>query len=289
MKYQFITEHRGTHSVEKMARTLKVSRSGYYKWLGSSGGANARRDEMLLGVISGIQKKAKRRYGSLRVTRALNRRGYHAGHNHVARLMRESDLQARRRRRHRSTTNSNHARPVAANLLNRQFDLTTSNTAWVSDITYCATAEGWMYLCVIMDLASRKIVGWSLDRRMKAGLVIDALMMAIIRRCPPKGVLFHSDRGTQYCSTVVRRRLGRYGFIQSMSRKGNCWDNAPAESFFKTLKNELWGHQAFRTREIARMAIFEYIEVFYNRERLHSGLGYLTPIEFEQLAVRRAA
>ncbi len=289
MKYQFIARHRGTHSVERMARTLKVSRSGYYKWLGSSGSTHTHRDELLVGVISCIQKKAKRRYGSLRVTRALNRRGYHVGHNRVARLMRQNDLQARRRRRYRSTTNSNHTHSVAPNHLNRQFNVTTPNNAWVSDITYCATAEGWMYLCVIMDLASRKIVGWSLDRRMKAGLVIDALMMAIISRRPPKGVIFHSDRGSQYCSTTVRRRLSRYGFIQSMSRKGNCWDNAPAESFFKTLKSELWGHQAFRTRETARLAIFEYIEVFYNRERLHSGLGYLTPIEFEQLADRRAA
>jgi putative transposase len=289
MKYQFIVEHRETHSVEKMARTLGVSRSGYYRWVGKPRSERNRRDEKLLVVISSIQKKAKRRYGCPRVTEGLKRRGHHVGHNHVARLMRENGLQARRRRRYRSTTNSDHALPVAENLLNRRFDITEPNVAWVTDITYCATAEGWLYLSVIMDVASRKIVGWSLDRRMKAQLVIDALMMAIMHRRPPKGIIFHSDRGSQYCSRKVRRRVNRYGFIQSMSRKGNCWDNAPAESFFKTLKNELWGHRAFRTREIARLAIFEYIEVFYNRQRLHSSLGYLTPIEFEQMAIRKAA
>jgi putative transposase len=289
MKYQFIANHRDTHSVEKMARVLKVSRSGYYAWLGNPASEHYRRDEMLVATISSIQKKSKRRYGSPRVTRELKRRGHRVGHNHVARLMKQNDLQARRRRRYRSTTNSDHSLPVAPNILNRQFGITEPNVAWVSDITYCATAEGWMYLCVIMDVASRKIVGWSLDRRMKAELVLGALMMAITRRRPPKGIIFHSDRGSQYCSRKVRRRLESYGFIQSMSRKGNCWDNAPAESFFKTLKNELWGHKAFATREIARMAIFEYIEVFYNRQRLHSGLGYLTPVEFEQIAARKAA
>jgi len=289
MKYQFIAEHREIHSVEKMARTLGISRSGYYRWHGNPRSEHNRRDELLVAVISSIQKKAKRRYGCPRVTEGLKRRGHHVGHNHVARLMREHGLQARRRRRYRSTTNSNHSLPVAKNLLNRQFDITEPNVAWVSDITYVATAEGWLYLCTIMDLASRKIVGWSLERRMKADLVLNALMMAIIQRNPPKGIIFHSDRGSQYCSAAVRRRLDRYGFIQSMSRKGNCWDNAPAESFFKTLKNELWGHRAFRTREIARLAIFEYIEVFYNRQRLHSSLGYLTPIEFEQIAARKAA
>ena len=289
MKYRFIANHRDTHSVEKMARTLRVSRSGYYAWFEKPRSKCDRRDEMLVEAISSVQEDSKRRYGSPRVTRELRRRGHRVGHNHVARLMKENGLQARRRRRYRSTTNSDHTLPVAQNLLNRQFGITEPNVAWVSDITYVATAEGWLYLCVIMDVASRKIVGWSLDRRMAAQLVIDAFMMAIIHRRPPKGILFHSDRGSQYCSRKVRRRLDRYGFIQSMSRKGNCWDNAPAESFFKTLKNELWGHKAFPTREVARLAIFEYIEVFYNRQRLHSGLGYLTPIEYERISVRRAA
>ena len=236
-----------------------------------------------------MQEHAHYRYGSPRVSVELRRHGFRVGHNRVARLMRENGLQARLRRKFRSTTDSEHALPVAENILDRRFGITEPNVAWVSDITYVATAEGWMYLCMIMDLGSRKIVGWALDRRMKAELVLTALMMAVIHRNPPKGILFHSDRGSQYCSRKVHRRLKSYGFIQSMSRKGNCWDNAPAESFFKTLKNELWGHKAFATREIARMAIFEYIEVFYNRQRLHSGLGYLTPIEYERISVRRAA
>ena len=289
MKYQFIANHRDTHSVEKMARMLKVSRSGYYAWLGKPRSKRYRRDEMLVEVISSIQEDSKSRYGSPRVTAELKRRGHQVGHNHVARLMRENGLQARRRRRYRSTTNSNHALPVAENLLDRQFAVTELNHAWVSDITYCATAEGWVYLCTIMDLASRKIVGWSIESRMKEDLVVDALKMAIFQRRPPRGIIFHSDRGSQYCSRQVRRHLQRYGFIQSMSRKGNCWDNAPAESFFKTLKSELWGHKAFSTREIARQAIFEYIEVFYNRQRLHSSIDYLTPIEYEMISKRKVA
>ncbi len=289
MKYQFIANHRDSHSVEKMARTLGVTRSGYYRWFQKPCSKRKQRDDVLVEVISSIQKDSKGRYGSPRVTEALKRRGYRVGHNHVARLMRENGLQVRRRRRFRSTTNSKHSHPVAENLLNRQFDIKEPNRVWVSDITFVATAEGWMYLCIIMDLASRKVVGWSLGHRMKASLVMDALMMAITHRRPPGGILFHSDRGSQYCSLMVRRRLKRYHFIQSMSRKGNCWDNAPAESFFKTLKNELWGHKAFATRRIARMAIFEYIEMFYNRQRLHSSIGYHTPEEYEQIAGRKAA
>ena len=207
----------------------------------------------------------------------------------MARLMRENGLQARGRRRFRSTTDSYHQHPVAPNILARRFNISEPDVAWVSDLTYIDTAEGWMYLCIIMDVASRKIVGWSLDKRMKADLVADALAMGIGHRRPPRGVIFHSDRGSQYCSRKVRRRLEYHGFIQSMSRKGNCWDNASAESFFKTLKNELCGHTAFATREIARLAIFEYIEVFYNRQRLHSSLAYLTPVEYEESLEFRVA
>jgi len=289
MKYRFIAEHREIHTVEKMARILGVSRSGYYAWRGRSRTQRIRTDEVLLEAISSVQEDSRYRYGSPRVSAELRRRGHRVGHNRVARLMRENGLQARRRRRFRSTTNSEHALPVAENVLARRFQIGEPDTVWVSDLTYVATAEGWIYLCIIMDLASRKIVGWSLDRRMKSSLVTTALMMAIMHQGSPKGVIFHSDRGSQYCSAAVRRRLKRYHFIQSMNRKANCWDNAPAEAFIKTLKNELWGHRAFRTREIARLAIFEYIEVFYNRQRLHSGIGYVTPIEFEESQNRKVA
>ncbi len=289
MKFGFMAEHQGIHSVEKMARVFTVSRSGFYAWRRRARSEREVRDSELAHKIWLVQEKTHYRYGSPRVTVQLARRGYQVGHNHVARLMRENGLGARCRRRFRSTTDSNHGHPVAPNILGRRFDICELDVAWVSDITFVSTAEGWMYLCIIMDVASRKIVGWSLDKRMKADLVVDAPMMAIIHRGPPRGVIFHSDRGSQYCSGKVRRRLESYGFIQSMSRKGNCWDNAPAESFFKTLKNELWGYRAFATREIARTAIFEYIEVFYNRQRLHSSLGYITPVEFEESRSRKVA
>lgn len=289
MKFIFIAKHHRIHSVEKMARTLGVSRSGYYAWRGRRRSERELRDATLAHEIWLVQEKAHYRYGSPRVTEQLARRGHRVGHNHVARLMCENGLQARRRRRFRSTTDSAHQHTVVPNILARRFDIGEPDVAWVSDLTYIATAEGWMYLCIIMDVGSRKIVGWSLDKRMKADLVADALAMAIIQRRPPRGLIFHSDRGSQYCSSKVRRRLQYHRFTQSMSRKGNCWDNAPAESFFKTLKNELCGHQAFASREIARLAIFEYIEVFYNRQRLHSSLGYLTPVEFEESHSRRVA
>ena len=289
MKFSFMAEHQGIHSVEKMARTFGVSRSGYYAWRRRARSRREVGDAALAHEIWLVQEKVHYRYGSPRVVVQLSRRGHRVGHNRVARLMRENGLAARCRRRFRSTTETDHGHPVAPNVLGRRFDITEPDVAWVSDITYLATAEGWMYLCIIMDMASRKIVGWSLDKRMKADLVADALMMAIIHRRPARGVIFHSDRGSQYCSRKVRRQLQYHGFLQSMSRKGNCWDNAPAESFFKTLKNELWGHRAFASREIARLAIFEYIEVFYNRQRLHSSLGYLTPIEFEQMAETKVA
>ena len=185
------------------------------------------------------------------------------------------------RKRFRSTTDSNHGLKVVDDLIKREFDVASRNEAWLSDITYIATAEGWLYLCVVIDLFSRKVVGWSMSTRLKTDLVLQALMMGLMSRKPPEGMIFHSDRGSQYCSHAFRRRAQRHGLRQSMSRKGDCWDNAPAESFFKTLKSELCGHRAFRSRRAARAAIFEYIEVFYNRVRLHSTLGYLSPCEYE--------
>jgi putative transposase len=289
MKYRFMREQQGAHSVAKMARVLGVSRSGYYAWKRRPPSRRKRERAVLREEISAIQREKKYRYGSPRVTAELRRRGKRVGRNRVARIMRESGLGARRRKRYRSTTNSRHSLPIAQNLLQRKFRVAGKNEVWVSDISYLATAEGWLYLCVVIDLYSRKVVGWSMDRRMKASLVVRAFMMACMVRNPQKGLIFHSDRGSQYCSGVFRRRLERNGVRQSMSGKGDCWDNAPAESFFKTLKNELCGHQAFRSREEARTAVFEYIEVFYNRDRLHSTLGYLTPAEYECLIQQEAA
>lgn len=289
MKYRFIEEQRGYHRVEKMAEMLGVSRVGYYAWKRKPKSGRARSDEELAERIRRIQKRVHYRYGSPRMTKELAREGYRVGHNHVARLLREHDLGRRPRKRYRSTTDSAHSHPVAENVINREFEVAEVNRVWSSDITYIATAEGWLYLCVVIDLYSRRVVGWAMERTIAATLVTTALMMAIMRRGRPRGVIFHSDRGSQYASEELRRKLQEYGLRQSMSRKGNCWDNAPTESFFSTLKTELCGDRAFATREEAKAALFEYIEVFYNRERLHSTLGYVPPVEFEESRARKAS
>ena len=273
----------------KMADVLGVTRSGFYAWIRRGKAARREHDERLTGSITGIQREVKYRYGSPRMTRELYRRGLRVGHNRVARLMREGQLGARRRKAYRVTTKSNHSHPVAENLLQRQFAVSAANRVWVSDITYIPTAEGWMYLCVVLDLYSRRVVGWSMGQNLGAELAVRALLMAVTHRRPPRDLLLHSDRGVQYCAGAFRRHLGRHGIRQSMSRKGDCWDNACAETFFASLKTELIGDRIFVTREQARREIFEYIEVFYNRRRLHSYLGYLTPHEFESSAGGEAA
>jgi transposase InsO family protein len=290
MKFGFIEEHREAHSVVKMAGILGVTRGGYYAWRRRARSERSRQNEQLVEDIKAIHQQVKDRYGSPRIHRELRRRGVRAGHNRVARLMCLNGLGARRRKRYRSTTDSAHDLPVAENLLNRRFEVSAANKVWVSDLTYIPTAEGWLYLCTVMDLHSRKIVGWSMYSRMTSDLVVQALMMAVIGRRPPKGLIFHSDRGSQYCSHVFRKWTQWYGIRQSMSRKGDCWNNATAESFFKTLKAELYGHRAFRSRQEARTVVFEYIEVFYNRVRLHSKLEYCSPpVEYERQSALDAA
>lgn len=289
MRFAFIDSHRGSHSVETMARILKVSRSGYYAWRVRPRSRRSENNEILLDHIAEVQHELKYRYGSKRLARELANRGIRAGHGRIARLTRQYGLQARRKRAYRVTTDSNHRHAVASNILDRQFDVHKINYAYVSDITYLATAKGWMYLCTVIDLASRKVVGWSLNERMTADLVVQAIRASVMRQRPPKGVIFHSDRGSQYASAAVKSCLEQYGFVQSMSRKGDCWDNAVAESFFKTLKTELCQGKAFRSRDAARVGVFEYVEVFYNRKRLHSKLGYVTPEAYEQSAARRVA
>ena len=286
MKYDFMDRQRGIHSVERMAGVMGVSRSGYYGWLGRGESARGRANRELAEAIRRIQEKVKYRYGSPRVTAELRRAGMAVGHNRVARLMAQGGLQARPKRRFRSTTKASKSRPVAENLLARNFDVSRTNVVWASDITYIATSEGWLYLAMILDLCSRRVVGWSMSSRLTTDLVLRAFWMAVRRRNPPEGLMFHSDRGSQYTSRAFCKALERRGMIQSMSRKGNCWDNSPSEAFFATLKIELMDGKAFESRRAAQAAIFEYMEVFYNRQRLHSTLGYNTPVEHEEAISR---
>ena len=289
MKFQFMERHQGIHSVEMMARTCQVSRSGYNAWKSRPASARSLMNERLIEEIRSIQNEVDHRYGSPRMTEELRRRGYQVGENRVARLMRESKLGRRAKKRYRSTTDSKHRLPVAENLVNREFTVPAPNMVWASDLTYVSTAQGWLYLCVIIDLYSRKVVGWSMGTRMTSELMISAFIMACMHRKPPAGVIFHSDRGSQYCSEAFRRCLASQRMRRSMSRVANPWDNAPVESFFKTLKSELCGDRAFGSRAEARSAIFEYLEVFYNRKRLHSTLGYSTPEEYEQIYEKQVA
>jgi transposase InsO family protein len=264
-----------------MCRVLEASVSAYYEWEREQESAHERRDDELSALIRRLFAEFRGRYGAPRIQRELAKAGVRVSRKRVARLMRENGLFAKSRRKFKATTDSNHALPVAPNLLEQRFDAERPNTVWVSDITYLRTRQGWMYLAVIIDLFSRKVVGWSLRERMTAELVCEALDAAVQQRRPPPGLIFHSDRGSQYASRAFRRRLWRYRMRQSMSGKGNCWDNAVAESFFATLKKELVRDHAFETRAAARNEVFEYIEVFYNRRRSHSLLNYETPTSFE--------
>ena len=243
------------------------------------------RDRILLEQIKKSHKLSKGRYGSPNVLNDLKDWNCRTSKKRVARLMRKAGLRSKTVRRFKVTTQSKHSLPVAKNLLKRDFTTLAPNKVWVSDITYIWTREGWQYLCIVIDLFNRQVVGWSMNKRLTAELAVDALMGAVISRRPSKGLLFHSDRGVQYCSRAFRRQLKRYGMVQSMSRKGDCWDNAVAESFFGTLKQELVHHESYRSRAEARLSVFEYIEGWYNRRRRHSALGYLSPMEFEQTAM----
>jgi putative transposase len=274
-------EHSGIFPVKKMASTLRLSRSRYYSWLTSQPNEHKRRDEELIELIKDIHQESRETYGSPRVFRDLGKQGNRCSRKRVARLMRENGIRARQKRKFKATTDSGHDYPVAPNLLNRQFVVALPNKVWVSDITYIWTMEGWLYLCIILDLCSRKAVGWTMESRITTDLTISALSMAVMQRSPEEGLLFHSDRGVQYAAELFRDRLSDYRMIQSMSRKGNCWDNACAESFFATLKTEEVFHRKYRTREEARQSIFEYIAVFYNRQRRHSFLDFQCPEEYE--------
>jgi len=282
MRYAFIRGHLAEFPVTAMCRVLKVSRSGFYAWKIRPESHRTREDRRLGVFIATIQEMVRRVYGAPRVHKELTAQGETVGRKRVARLMKQNGLQSRCRRKFRVTTQSNHSHPVAPDRLERDFTPKGPNQAWVADITYIATRRGWMYLAVVLDLYSRMVVGWHLSERIDRQLVVKALQMGLGRRKPTGVLVHHSDRGSQYASGEFRKRLEIEGILSSMSRKGNCWDNAVAESFFASLKTELNEQGPFPTREDALKEIFEYIEVFYNGVRRHSTLGYVSPREFEQ-------
>jgi putative transposase len=285
MTYRFIEQHRHTWPVRVQCRVLSVSASGYYDWRDRGPSLRAVANQNLLHNIQRIHWDNYKRYGSPRVHKTLKAEGHHVGRARIEKIMRDNNLRGISRQKVRiKTTNSNHNLPVAENLLDRNFGALGPNQKWCADITYIPTDEGWLFLAIILDLFSRKIVGWSMREHMRTELASTALMMANQRQRPGPGLILHSDRGSQYASAEYRHALTAAKMVQSMSRKGNCWDNAPAESFFHTLKTELVHHRHYATREEAKRDIFTYVEGYYNRQRIHSSLGYLTPEQMERKA-----
>ena len=281
-KFAFVAAERANHAVVTLCRMVGASVSGFYAWLRAIPAVQSRAETEaeLRGHIERLFSARRRVYGSPRIHAELRREGRRHSRRRVARLMREMGLAARRGCRPRPrTTDSRHDLPVAPNLLDRNFAAERPDAVWLADISYLPTDEGWLYLAAIKDMATRQIVGWSMADHLRAGLCVDALVMALQRCRPPEGLIHHSDRGVQYAAEPYRRVLERHGITQSMSRKGNCLDNAPMESFFASLKAEHVHPARFRTREEAKAAVFGYIEIFYNRQRLHSALGYRTPAE----------
>ena len=265
-----------------MCDALEVSASGYYAWVDRDASPTAVARMTLAETIAGVHAEIRGRYGSPRMTAELNARGHACSENTVAKVMREHGIRAKGPRRRVRTTDSNHPLPVADNHLAREFDPAEPDRAWAADITYIPTGEGWLYLAVVEDLFNRMIVGWSMADHMESRLVVDALDMAVARRRPGSQLIAHSDRGSQYASAHYQEVLAAAGIVCSMSEVGQCWDNAPVESFFASLKRELVHHERYTTREEAKASIFEYVEAFYNRVRRHSSLGYVSPEEFER-------
>ena len=289
MRYRFVAAERAAFPVRMLCRIVGVAVSGFYAWRRRRPGRRREGDRRMSERIGVIFAASRRTYGSPRVHAELRAEGVRVGRKRVARLMREGGLAvARQRRRVPRTTDGRHDLPVAPNLLDRNFAVERPDAVWLADISYVPTGEGWLYLAAIKDMATREIVGWGMADHLREELARDALLMAIQRRQPPPGLIHHSDRGVQYASGPYRKVLGRHGIRQSMSRKGDCYDNAPMESFFGTLKTELVYRTSFPTREAAKRAIFEYVEAFYNRRRRHSGLGFLTPAQAYSQMVRAA-
>lgn len=276
-----IQKHANSLSVRMMCRILAVSASGYYDWRDRPPSMHEQKDTELACKIKEVFDEEKSRAGAKRISKRLRLKSIFVGKRRVARIMRKYGWRAKAARKYKATTNSNHKLPVAPNLLQQNFSANKPNEKWVSDITYVWTEEGWLYLAVVMDLYSRMVVGWAIAERMTTQLVKDALQMAIWRRKRPKGVILHSDRGSQYCSHDYQRLLVENGFICSMSKKGDCYDNASMESWNHSFKVEAIHGEKFSTRASAKNHVFEYIDVYYNRVRLHSGLGYLSPVHYE--------
>lgn len=285
MRCRAIQAHTGRFPVTLMCRTLAVSSSGYYAWAARPESRRAVENRRLVAEIRVIHAESRATYGSPRIHAALHARGQRVGAKRVARLMRDGAIRAKMVKKWRATTDSAHQHPVAPNTLNRQFAVAAPNRVWAGDITYVWTAEGWLYLAVVLDLYSRRVIAWGMGSRLTQELATDALTMALGHRQPAAGLLHHTDRGSQYAATAYRELLAGHGLTASMSRRANCWDNAVVESFFHTLKTELVYHQRYTTREDAKQDIFEWIEVFYNRVRRHSTLGYRSPAEFEAAAI----
>jgi putative transposase len=282
MIYRFIERHKQEFPVVVMCQVLGVSESGFYAWRKRPIGPRKREDAQLTRGIQQAFASHHGRYGSPRLHVELQEQGLRCSRKRVARLMREAGLCAKRRRRRVLTTRRDASHPVAPNLLDRDFTATEPNTKWVTDITYIPTAQGWLYLAVILDLYSRLVVGWSMSAHCDGELVANAFQMAVCRRRPKSGLLHHSDRGSQYTSRAYQQLLEQAGMSVSMSRKGNCWDNATMESFFGSLKEECVGNLIYPSHEQARRSLFEYLEVYYNRQRRHSTLGYVSPLIYEQ-------
>jgi putative transposase len=288
LRFRFIQTEKAIYPVRVLCRTLAVSCTGFYAWCRRGLSLRAQQDAALKVEIRAAHAASGKRYGSPRIHADLKAESQHVGRKRVARLMREEGLEGQRKRRFRVTTDSRHSLPIAANRLNRDFSVSAPNKVWVTDITYIWTREGWLYLAAILDLFSRRVVGWSMDSHIDRDLALDALGMALRTRRPEPGLVHHSDRGVQYASGDYQRRLQDRGILCSMSRKGDCWDNAVAESFFSTLKAELVHRTDYVSRSQARASVFEYIEAFYNGRRRHSALGYVSPVEHETAAARKA-
>lgn len=276
-------KHESAFPIVKMSKALCVSKSGYYAWKNRPLSRRARQQQELVKVITGIQKLHRWRFGERRITDALIKTWGPISRNRVIRILFEEKLGARYKKRFVATTDSKHDKFFSPNLLDRQFSVHKPNTVWVTDITYCRYGNRFLYLCVFIDLYSRSVVGWALGKTMETSLVMQAYSMALSRRRPPRGLMVHSDRGVQYCSDEFRTMLRKTHCVQSMSRKGDCWDNAVAESFFKTLKTELLYEYSYGTSQEMKLGLFEYIDGYYNRVRTHSALAYRTPLEFEQI------